>query len=727
MGLVEPDVVPEDRRSMKLTLRVTLTTTLVTLIVVTVVALGYNAHRNARFTATDLSSQILEQDARLVEARVDTLLEIANRQGNLNVELLRDKQFDTETFHRLARYWISVLKTHPRISRQSLALSQTGEWSFVRRLPNGKIAIGELRRGGPGGSLVLKDYWPEGYPETSFNQIDQADGDDPRLQDWYKIAAKAGRQVWSKVYLFDDVEGFDHLPGLSCSTPLFGDDGQLRAVLTSSFDVLSLSDYLRSFKVGKNGLAFVAEVRENGKLQVIAHPDHKILIRKAGSDGRDRLNELVPSDELSDKRVGAFLKEVPTTLDPANANQTIQIRVVHDGVPYLGAYHTLANRQNPEWVICLMMPENDVMGRVEASNRETYYVGLGILVVAILLGLYVSAQVARPLERVVQQTQKIGQFEVEARPVAHSMILEVDHLANAVEETKTSLRSFGKYVPTDVIRTMFATGREAELGGDRRRITISFCDLANFTTLAEKLPPEELVLQMGDYFGRFSADIVAHGGTVDKYIGDAIMAIWGAPAPQPDHAVAACVTALRHKQTLLELQAKWRLEGNPELTARVGIMSGEAVVGNIGSPARLNYTAMGDAVNLASRLEGLGKYYGTSILIGESTYLEASQVVLARPVDWVSVKGKTEGMLIYELLALKDQAGPELLERVSLAEQALELYRTREWEEAIICFEAIDALHPGDGPSKVLAQRCREFLESPPPTGWDGIHRMVNK
>jgi adenylate cyclase len=712
---------------MKLTLRVTLTTTLVTLILVTVVALGYNSDRNAKFTTSDLSAQILDQDAKLVESKIDALLDVANRQGRLNLDLLQDKQFDTDTFDRLARYWISVLKTHPRVSRQSLALTDTGEWSFVRRLPGGKIAVGELRRKGPGGGLELKDYWPEGYPQTPFNRIAEADKHDPRRQSWYLLAAKARQQVWSKVYLFDDVEGFDHLPGLSCSTPLFAEDGKLRAVLTSSFDVISICDFLETVKVGKNGFVFVVEILEDGKLQVIAHPDPSILIRKAPSYGVDRLKELVPSGELADQRVTAFLDQLPRKIDPEDSPQTHQIHLVHAGISYLGAYHSLASLDNPEWLICLMMPEQDVMERVAKSNQETYFVGLGIVFVALLAGLFISAQVARPLERVVRQTEKIGKFEVEARPVAHSVILEVDRLAIVVEETKTSLRSFGKYVPTDVIQALFATGQEADLGGDRRRITISFCDLANFTTLAEKLPPEELVRQMGDYFAGFSDDIVAQKGTVDKYIGDAIMAFWGAPTPSLDHAVAACVTALRQQETLKELQAKWRLEGNPELTARVGIMTGEAVVGNIGSPARLNYTAMGDAVNLASRLEGLGKYYGTSILIGEPTYLEAHQVVLGRPVDWVSVKGKTEGMLIYELLAFKDQAGLELLELASLSERALGLYRGRDWEAAIALFEQIARLRPGDGPSKVLIHRCREFLESPPPEDWDGVHRMVNK
>jgi adenylate cyclase len=712
---------------MKFTLRLTLTTTLVTLIVLTVAALGYNSHRNARFTAEDLSSQILDETSMLVESHIDSLLTQASREGDLNRELLQDGQFDTKNFERLARFWIKVLETHPHISRQSLGLEATGDWSLIRRLPGGKLAIGELRLNARTGKHEMSAYWPDEYPQKPFKFLPDANGKDPRKEPWYISAKKARRQVWSRAYLFDGIEGIDAVPGVSCSTPLYADNDSLLGVLTSSYDVVSLCDYLKNLKVGEKGFAFVVQVHEDGQRQVIGHPDLRVLIRKVGGDGLRTVNELVPPDELQDSRVPAFLGQVPSKLDPLTARRMNPVQVTHNGVKYLGAYRYLPSENGPLWLTCIMMPEKEVMGRVDQSNQETSIIGVAILLIALVVGLLVSAQVARPLERLVKQTEKIGQFEVEARPVAHSIIAEVDDLACVVEETKTSLRSFGKYVPTDVIRQMFATGQEATLGGDRRRMTVSFCDLANFTTLAEKLPPEELVRQMGDYFGRFSDDIAAGHGTVDKYIGDAIMAFWGAPAPTTDHAIAACSTALRNQATLEGLHQQWRAEGKPELAARIGIMTGEVVVGNIGSPARLNYTVMGDPVNLASRLEGLGKYYGTRMLIGEPTYLEAREVVLARAVDWVSVKGKTEGMLIYELLAFRDEAGPVLEAIAGLSDRALRVYRCREWLDALALFDEILRLRPDDGPATVLAGRCRAFLESPPAEDWDGVHRMASK
>jgi adenylate cyclase len=165
----------------------------------------------------------------------------------------------------------------------------------------------------------------------------------------------------------------------------------------------------------------------------------------------------------------------------------------------------------------------------------------------------------------------------------------------------------------------------------------------------------------------------------------------------------------------------------PELHARIGIHTGEVVVGNIGCMTRLNYTVVGDPVNVASRLEGLGKHYGTSILIGEPTYQEARSAVIARPVDWVSVKGKAQGLKVFELLALKEDARPELEEIAGLAEEALELYRRREWADANRLFREILRLRPGDGPAMMLIARCLAFQADPPGESWDGVHRMVSK
>jgi len=711
----------------KPTLRVTLTTLFLTLILLTVASLGFSSYRNARFTAADLSAQIIDQNSRLIDDQINDLLHTADEQCRLNLRLLQSGQFDPADFAGLARYWREVMAVHPRLTRMSIALEATGEWSYVHRRADASPVVGELRRDPSTGELALTEWLAADYPGRSYSSDPNRGDRDPRALPWYVEAKRTRRQAWSDTYILIGAEGAADVPAVTCATPVPAADGSLRGVLSASFDVIELGAYLRGLRVGESGSAFVVEFRDDGERRVIAHPDEKILIRDVPGPGGAERREFVPIDELADRRVAEFLRQIPPGDDPARFRRTTHIRFAHDGVPYLGAYRCLSTAETPDWLIAILLPEGDVLARVGQSNREALLIGLAILMVATAVSLAISTQIARPLERIAGETEAIGRLRVEARPVAHSIVREVDRLAVAVEATKTSLRSFGKYVPADLVRLLVATGQEATPGGERRRMTIYFCDLADFTSMAESLPPEDLVRHMGEYFERLSADIVAAGGTVDKYIGDAIMAFWGAPAPTTNHATAACSAALTGRASMADLRRRWASQGKARLFTRIGIHTGEVVVGNVGSPARLNYTVMGDAVNVASRLEGMNKFYGTDILIGDPTRREAAAAVLARPVDWVSVKGKAEGLLVHEPLGGRDSAPDGSRALAEMAAAALDLYRVRDWDGAIRLFDEIGRLRPGDGPGRVLGDRCRALRAAPPPESWDGVHRMVDK
>jgi adenylate cyclase len=710
---------------MKLTLRVTLTAILLALTVVTVAALGYSSYRNARFTADDLTAQVLEQTTQRLDAQINDLLRTANVQGQLNERLLRSGQFNPRDFRSLAKYWVQVMSAHPRLTRISLGLEDTGEWVYVRRQLDGRLAVGELRRNADTGQLDLSDFLAEDYPlRTCYFGADKTD-EDPRKRAWYVGARKAHRQVWSETYVFFGVRGVADVPGVSCATPLYDEKQNLRGVLTTSFDIYQLCNFLKGLAVGDTGYAFVMEFREDGTRRVIAHPDPSLLLRAV--PGEDGVREWVPPEDLADRRVGAFLGKLPPEHAQAAPKEAHRLHFYLGGVHYLGSYQCLSSSETPDWLICVLVPEDDILGRVHHSNLATLWIGLCILVFATLVSLYVSRVVSQPLSRLARETEAIGRLQVDARPVAHSPVLEVDRLAVAVEETKTSLRSFQKYVPADLVRLLMSTGQEAVLGGESRTVTVYFCDLADFTSVSEALPPEQLVRHLGDYFGAFSADILATGGTVDKYIGDAIMAFWGAPKPVPGHALAACTAALRNQAALKRLRERWQAEGRPLLFARIGIHTGEVVVGNIGNPARLNYTVMGDTVNLASRLEGLNKYYGTEILLSEHAVKEAGEAIVARPVDWVAVKGRTAPVLTYELLALRTDATEAMRDLAGRSAEALAAYRAWAWPEAAQLFDRIAHDYPGDGPARVLAGRSRAYQAQPPAPDWAGVYHLETK
>ena len=273
-------------------------------------------------------------------------------------------------------------------------------------------------------------------------------------------------------------------------------------------------------------------------------------------------------------------------------------------------------------------------------------------------------------------------------------------------------KAFRYYVSPEIVSEMTAHPERLVLGGARRDITIMFTDLAGFTSVSETISPEQVAALLNDYLTHMTRIVLDHGGTVDKFIGDAIMAFWGAPLPDPDQAWHACQAARKMQARLSELRQVYRAAGLPELRMRVGVHSGAAIVGNMGSTDRFDYTAIGDNINLASRLEGINKLYGTEILIsGETARLLGGRMPLRR-VDRVIVKGRTQPIDVH---AFCDDS-----EIVRLGEVALVHYAARRWDEAAAAWRQLAALDPQDAISALFLKRIEEYRAAPPPDGWDG-------
>ena len=285
---------------------------------------------------------------------------------------------------------------------------------------------------------------------------------------------------------------------------------------------------------------------------------------------------------------------------------------------------------------------------------------------------------------------------------------------------------FGKYVSPVVIDNLIKNPDKLNLGGEKRNITIFFSDIRGFTTISEKLEPEELVHLLNEYLTEMTSIITKDEGLVDKFMGDAIMAFWGAPLDQPKHAEMACSSSLEMIEKLKELQKKWKKEKTPSFDIGIGLNSGDAIVGNMGSSNRFDYTAIGDNVNLASRLEGLNNLNGTNIIISDNTYKKIKGKFETRKLDAVKVKGKEKQILIYELIFNKGKLSKKHRDFVKFYEEGFELYFKKKWKEAIKLFQAALKLKD-DKASHVFINRCKEFIKNPPPSGWDGIWEMKTK
>jgi adenylate cyclase len=291
------------------------------------------------------------------------------------------------------------------------------------------------------------------------------------------------------------------------------------------------------------------------------------------------------------------------------------------------------------------------------------------------------------------------------------------------KERKFIEGAFGHYVNKDVVKQIQKDPKVLVLGGIKRNITVFFSDIEGFTSLSEKLEPNDLVSFLNEYLQEMTEVILKYQGTLDKYEGDAIMAFWNAPLPLYDHPLNACLAALENQSKLAELRIKWAKEGKPQISARIGINTGDAVVGNMGSRDRFDYTAMGDDVNLGSRLEGINKQYGTKIIISESTYKGVGDKLLCRELDLIRVKGKNEPVRIYELVGKKEAVNRDVQAVLDVFASALVLYRQKNFLSAKQAFESIK----NDPPSEVFAKRCEEFMKNPPEDNWDGVWTFMTK
>ena len=294
---------------------------------------------------------------------------------------------------------------------------------------------------------------------------------------------------------------------------------------------------------------------------------------------------------------------------------------------------------------------------------------------------------------------------------------DVQEVLGSLEQAKTAMRALGKYVPVDLVRELWSQNREPVPGGEVRELSILFTDLEGFTALAEKLSPDELARRLGLYLETMTEAIRSCGGTIDKFIGDAVMALWNAPTLRANHARLACRAILRCRAATRELYRSPAWQGVPPLRTRFGLHRDRVMVGHFGAPERLSYTALGDGVNLAARLESLCKQYGVDAIVSAAAAEEAQDEFELRLLDRVAVKGKTAGVLVYELLGAKGEQIPGL-EAARAYEVAFQDYSRRDFTSAIARLEQ----HPSDPPSRALADRCRSLIAQPPPPHWDGVH-----
>jgi adenylate cyclase len=396
-------------------------------------------------------------------------------------------------------------------------------------------------------------------------------------------------------------------------------------------------ELLKRERLTPSGVAFLFD--ENDR--ILAHPSMTELLARTVSEPGD-----AGIPRLRDSDMGGVLKAIRAWRASGIAEQFFRDPA---GRLYAAAFQTIPQSGAANLRVAVVAPVDEFFSSILSERKRLFAIALGFVALMVPIVFFMGSLLSRSLRALAEETDRIQRFEPSSAPPVRSLIREIDDLGHSVATMRTVTQTFSRFVPRRLVERLIETGTPMQLGGTRREVTLLFSDVVSFTAITEKADPTQVMQYTSRYFAAVSHEIMSHSGTVDKFIGDAVMAIWNAPADDPDHAANACAAALAFQRANERLNAEFEREAWPAYRTRIGLHTGEAVVGNIGSEDRMNYTALGATVNLAARLEGLNKDYGTSILASSVVQRRAASRFHFRSVDRISPKGFAEAFEIYEL------------------------------------------------------------------------------
>jgi adenylate cyclase len=585
-----------------------------------------------------------------------------------------------------------------------LAKSFAGDLEFEEGIawisfgyPDGRFAGGREE----GESAVINVSTPDGGRPgewkmdehgawNPFSHPNMPESYDARERIWYQLATTTRERIWTHPYDFASGER-----GITVSQAIYGEDDKFLGVLTVDFLLKDIAEYLERLTRDFRGDPLVFSV--NGKLL-------------ATSKALDNSQVL--------EKVQSAILQGDTAKESAVSGQIVELEIGGDS--YFVGVRTAKIPGGLECVSAILFSRKQVFEGVDQVVFVSLLTVLAALVASLIAGYFLADRMAGPLKVLSNQLARIGNFQLSKLPPPQSRIREINLLSDSVERMRTGLESFSHYVPVDIVRDLIRGGGLAELGGERRDVAVMFCDLAGFSSYSEGIAPETAVQTLTSYFGSFGKAIGKQEGVIDKFLGDGIMALFNAPRRIDEPAVAACRAALEglaNMKNCADLSADFR--------ARVGLHWGEVLVGNVGTADRFTYTAIGDAVNLCSRLEGLNKFYGTEVIASDSLrQLAGDEHFVWRHLDRVSVLGREEPLDVYELLGEKTVLPPSMVASAETYSRGLRLFLGGKAEEAL---QVLKPLEASDAPSRILISTVEEYLATPPASRSDRIRRFTQK
>lgn len=700
----------ESKKNKKRSFKIRIIQVFFLLILITVFGLSFLFYNRSTDIILDLTDDIVQEVTSKTIDRTTNYIGVPAAQTKALSHMVTDANI-INNHQEIWRFAWEQLLVFEQIQSMFVA-DMNGSYVQVRREP--RFATRYIDR-----SIEepIEKWWYRNEDYSLIETTSKKPNFDPRIRPWF-INTKADPKIyWTDVYVFTTAQ----TPGISASYPVVDDEGNLIAVTVLNSPLHSLSNFLAKQKITKNAAIFIT----NAKNELIAYPKVDYTSRIDDKSGKRRLSYV---SELSEKWITDAFK---TYRDRSKNLEIIEKRrnaswfsvmlqifakgripseqeVFHypkrnfsvsatNGETFITYSAPFPKSFASKWEIIIVVPEDDLIAPLNELRKTGLITAFLFMIFSLLVVYYIISTLTKPIMKLAAETTKISRFDLDDIGFVNSSIKEVDVMNKALTTATTGLQSFKKYVPAVLVRQLIELGKEVKLGGDESDMTIFFSDIANFTSISEKMLPDELMSHLSTYLDELSKIIMAADGTIDKYIGDSIMAFWGAPVKQENSAHLACKAALDCQKKLTELNDKWQLDGKFPLETRMGIHSGKTIVGNLGSTDRMNYTIIGNSTNLASRLEGINKLYGTKIIISEDTYRRVSSDFFCRLLDYVSVKGQEKGYKLYELIddadAVIDEQKKEFCKQYEYAFQA---YLNKDLGTAVKVLTQLKDKHPND-------------------------------
>ncbi|MDX9702901.1 MAG: adenylate/guanylate cyclase domain-containing protein [Candidatus Auribacterota bacterium] len=669
-------------------LTIDLLTAMSTLLIISVCIITWYSYIKGRQAIYYMMDMLAKSALNVVSERTVHFLKPAATMAQLTGKITANSGvdfFNINKTDRLETYMTEALRVYPQLSMFYYGTEQ-GNYIMTMRMTDGSISTHIINRTEtpPFTATISRD--------TAGIVIKEERGDDfsfdHRTRPWYNGAKTTKQNYWTDAYIFFTSQK----PGITASFPELDNEGNVHAVIGVDISLDSLSGFLASLDINKQGTAFIV----NKKNELIASSDENVVHQINNSYQLKKIADI--DDPILNTMYERYLQTGVETID-----------MIIDNSRYAGVIKPFSFLST-KWHIGIFIESIFFLDILYKTNAIVAFISMLILIIALLVSVLIARSVSRPIMYLADATEKIKDMYLDEPLNLKSHIRELRTMHNSINSMKTGLKAFNKYVPSELVRELIGSGQEVTLGGKRRMLSILFTDIEGFTSISESLPPESVMLHISDYFSELITILLDNKATVDKFIGDSIMAFWGAPTPDTRHAYHACKATLLCLEKLRDLNKKWQLQNKPPLVTRFGIHSGETLVGNIGSDQRMNYTVLGDSVNVASRLEQLNKTFSTSILVSQTTFEQTKDAFLFRPLGKVNVKGRSSDIILYELMDSLGTTDKKTHNLCNAFHKAIQAYDANQWNTALELFLDIRKNHPDDKPTGIFIENCRNML-----------------